>query len=286
MNDENTGKTGTTQVDLGDDLLDQSTASIKAPVSGEASFHDLEDQMQSARIMVNEGMLEEAKHVLRRLLLADPRNVMVQQMLHQIHDLELKQIFGDEPQRKKPVFGKKKESSEHQFDRIDSTEILRELDRDLDLNVLDGQLSLFEEQKAIEEFAQKLDRDLSAGQVGLQDRMDIGIAFMEMGLHDLASRVFKTAVTLSSDKESLLSFTGLLAYSLILAGRPYDATLNIQPVLRDTEIKREEKLELFYLMGRAHEYMKQPHFAVQWYQHVRDIDPRYRDIEDRLRDRL
>jgi tetratricopeptide (TPR) repeat protein len=108
----------------------------------------------------------------------------------------------------------------------------------------------------------------------------MGIAFLEMGLYDLAARQFRPAL---SSPEHEVTANGLLAYALILAGRPFEATLCIEPVLGDSEVPREEKVDFLYLMGRAQERLGKPELARQWYERAREIEPSYRDAEERIR---
>ena len=57
----------------------------------------------------------------------------------------------------------------------------------------------------------------------------------------------------------------------------------MQPVLLDHDIPDVAKTEIFYLMGRASEQQDKLALARGWYRKVLEIDPKYRDAEDRLR---
>jgi tetratricopeptide (TPR) repeat protein len=299
-----------THVDLGDDLLEKTAiiafskepevvpkpdnvqqgvleSSIDQPTS-------VEDALHSAKILVNEGFLEDAKKVLRKILVKDSGNALARKHLEEIHQLELKQIFGDTESRR--PYRKKVEINPP---TQDAEEVMRQLDEDLNLGVFSvkslgasdpmataDQLSLFQDPRLIAEFCDRLEKDLIHADP--QDWIDLGVAFLEMDLFAIAARLFSGAgkkIDLSDLNQNSLrmSVNCLLALTLILAGRPYEAISKIQPLLGDLSVPSEQKVELFYLMGRTYESMKRPTMAFQFYQKVMEIDPHYRDVDLRIR---
>ncbi len=250
-----------TRVDLGEDLLEPTRVTgVGSPLL--PSVGDFE----SARILLNEGLTEEAKKILRNLLIVKPKDVGARELLHEIQEAELKQIFGESRDRK-PRGGTGSEQE------VDAEELIRNLDRDLELgDSLGERMSLFQEGREMAKFAEKLDQDLAG--ISSRDRIDIGIAFLEMGLYGIAAKQFKAASTVS-----------LLAYALILDGKSFEAILNLQPELRDAEAAPESsaKVELVYLMGRAYEALGQSDLASQWYKRTHEIEPFYRDVTERLK---
>ncbi len=293
-----------TRIDLGDDLLER-TAMLQrepTPVAPKAEGLDphpdppvpeepppltqdqIPDQLESARILSGEGMTEDAKRLLRKIILVDPSSVAARKMLDQIHETELRQIFGDtDPGPRRPL-GKRTEKVQE----IRAELVMQELDRDLKLGVFEG-LSLFKEPGALAELASVLDREYEGARP--VDRLDIGIAFLEMEVFDIAIRQFRVAVRdLASNPDAatvdlMVSATSLLAYSLIQGGKAFEATIELQGLLRDSELMPERKLELIYLMGRAHEALSKPELARQWYEQAAEIDPGYRDLYEKLRRR-
>jgi tetratricopeptide (TPR) repeat protein len=281
-----------TSVDLGEDLLtgllqppgmppleeDEQTGTLA--IIG--SDTDLEDQYQSAVILLNEGLVEDAKRVLHKILITDIRHVPARKKLEEIHDLELKQLFGES----EPTLRIKRQRLP-KATIVDSDEVLRELNQDLALGIhQEGErdasialgMSLFGTREAMLRFGERIEKLYP--NMNARDRIDMGIAFLEMGLHDLAVRLFR-AVT--RQQEQHLEATGLLAYALILAGQGFEATLCMEPLLANTEIKPADKIHLMYLMGRAHEQLGKNGVALNWYDQVRAVDRYYRDTEDRVR---
>jgi hypothetical protein len=291
------GEDGGTRVDLGDDLLER-TAMLpmpgavvepSAPRGGElvpdgpVSLGQIEDLLESARILAGEGLLEDAKKVLRKILLADPGRLTARQMLEEIHETELKQIFGESELPRRRLGGRDEAAA------LEATAeaVLRGLDRDLKLGMLDERPSLFRDDAAMDAFGARMDREHAS--LPPSERMDLGIAFLEMGLPALAARHFKaaeSALSLGREAEAtaeLLVATGLLAYAYICDGRGFEASLALQPLLNDVEIARERKVDLMYMMGRAFELLDKPATARSWYAQAAEIEPHYRDVDDRLR---
>ncbi|HTL12445.1 MAG TPA: hypothetical protein VL588_08165 [Bdellovibrionota bacterium] len=294
-----------TRVDLGEDLLAEETAilrRVRPPASAPEGVlrgdsepkapppFDPSDAMESAQILLREGLLEEAKKTLRRVLLHDAGNVSARRLLADIHEQELKQIFSEhQPSRLQRRMGRVRDP----LQGVDPSAVLRRLDHDLRLGFReeseDGAAvsakGLFADYKALERFATKLDTDLK--DLGPRDRMDVGIAFLEMGIPEVAVRQFEAVITMcrkATDPEPgmELSAACLTAGAYLSHGKPYEAMQAVERYLRDTEIGEGDKIHLLYLMGRALEAAQRPHEAREWYARVAEIDPAYRDVRERL----
>ncbi len=305
-----------TRIDLGDDLLDR-TAMLPMPgaappaqpspppaateEAGEAGAsapevepepveervplpstpEEFEDQLQTARILVGENLVEEAKKVLRRILIADSSHFQARKMLDEVHELELKQIFGEES----PQSRYRRTSPREAPAVADAERVMRTLDTDLGLGVFEdagtsapAELSLFSDKKALEAFDRKVG-GIMAGSTP-PDHIDLGIAFFEMGLYDLAATRFRSA---ARDPDYQASGRSLEAYALIAGGRPFEAVMVLEPLIGDAEVPQDAKLDAFYLMGRAFELLDKPGVALGWYERVRMTNPTYRDLTDRIR---
>jgi len=278
-----------TRVDLGDDLLREPVKEPQRNQNRDSSGIGAADLLQNARILMNEGFTDDAKKVLRQILIADSGHVSARNLLDQIHEVELKQIFREEESRR--TFRPKAEQS---VTAVDSEVLIRQLDQDLGLGVFSDsrpsvsadQLTLFEDPKSLDSFILKIEKDFSNSD--LQDWIDLSVAFLEMELYTVAARLLVSTSRVlekaeSDDPESRFSIHCLLAFALILADRPIEAAFRIQPLLIYSYMKVEHKTELFYLMGRTYECMKKMELAVQYYRQVVQLDSHYRDIERRLR---
>ena len=281
---------GSTRVDLGEDLIEKTAVLTisredRSETSKPLDLSQVDDQLQSARILMGEGILEEAKRILRRILIADALSLDARKMLDEIQGIELKQILGetDNPRRR---FGSREPETEVE---LSAETVLCDLDHDLNLRMAENLPSLFRDRAAMEKFGIRMDEDFASASA--EDRVDLGIAFLEMGLHDLAVRHFGAAVqrlaregsVACGDPGPLISATGLLAYAYILANRPFEGAMVMQTLLADAELPHDRKLDLLYLMGRAQEAMSNLSVACDWYRQVVELEPRYRDVDERLK---
>jgi hypothetical protein len=311
--EESSGGLDGTRVDLGEDLIEK-TAFLtgfnkpepvapvvpshqpEAPTAGISPVNFVvpesglpEDLLESAKILVAEGLATDAKKLLHHLLIRDPGNVAAQKALEELQEKELAQIFGEGEVRRS--YQKKDRLPEE----VNVEAVIRSLDQDLDLGLFSlfeddaasspGRLSLFRDEKLLADFGARVEKDLAGSAV--RDWIDLGIGFLEMEIYSIAARLFTGAIRrvdpVSSDaKELMISGVSLLGLSYILMDLPHQAISNIQPVLRDSEIKFEDKIELYYLMGRSYEILKKNDLVRGFYEQVREIDASYRDVAYRL----
>lgn len=268
---------GNTRIDLGEDLLDKTAVSIEVPhplltPTSSVSTTDFE----SARILLNEGMAEEAKKILRKLLITNPSYVAAKDLLAEIHEQELKEIFSGASSARKN-YAKVIPDSTPPSDTNPDT-VIQSLDADHQLGILPA---LLRSDDTMNELITSVDAQLP--RMEPHDHIDLGVGFMEMTLYPLAHRQFDLARQAATSPDDLLSATTLLAYSYILASKPFDAISCLQSLLNDPEVAIEDKIELFYLMGRSNELIRKSETARTWYEHAAQIDPYYRDIQERLR---
>ena len=271
-----------TVVDLGDDLLLDSTRVLGAPppasmmpppppsasARSSSAFHQnagesISDQIESAKILQQEGLFEDAKKILRKILLAEPNRWEVKDLLEEIQKTEIKQLLSDSG-----YAPKKRRSTDIVLDTnvVTTENMIQRLELDLKLNP----------SAATDEIV------LNFQGVGdnARDCLDLGTAFLEMGLFKLARKVLEKAC--ESDQERIVSLS-LIAQCWIAERKPYEATHLLEPVLAEAETSREEKLDLIYWMARAFEQMQHDDLAVQWYEEVVELDADYRDSGERLK---
>jgi tetratricopeptide (TPR) repeat protein len=261
-----------TKIDLGEDLLEEKTVVISSlPQEPEAQndLRALEASVQNARILLSEGFPEEAKKILRQILLQNKNNVEAQKLLEEIHHSELKQIFSvAEPSTRKNYT-----ADRHAYDEsilnVDAEELLKSLDEEFDLDLDSQKAPVF------------ITQELEASAPAPSDRIDLAISFIEMELYSHANQLLKTV--LRTENSSTLTAVYLLGQSYLLSGQYFEVISVLQPHINDTEILKEDKIEFFYLMGRANQALHRSTEAFGWFNLVESIDPSYRDNAERLR---
>ncbi|MEK6578419.1 MAG: hypothetical protein AABZ55_04265, partial [Bdellovibrionota bacterium] len=277
-----------TRVDLGEDLLDGPTrtgvsgATHSEPTHSPLKIHEIDDQLHSARILIQENLYDEAKKVLRKVAIQYPESRMARHLLAEIQELELKILLTEDSSSRK-----RRRLDEPLMELLgDPKDRISKLDSDLKLGISNDSIhadatALIEDLGGVdsyEKFAKAIEEQFAGGSV--RERLDIAIAFHEMGLKKLAARLLKPVLHAFSDSagkvdELKLGALALFASSLIDIGNPFDATLELQPIIQDTEVPIEKKLELFYLMGRASELIGKSKEAELWFEQAAKIDPYY-----------
>jgi tetratricopeptide (TPR) repeat protein len=277
--DDTTGQS--TQIDLGEDLL---TSTITAPTSIQPTdallSGTIDEQLQNARILVNEGLLEEAKRVLRNIILSDPHCIPARKRLEEIHELELKQIFGESVEPK-GVMNAKIERARF-FEEIDSEKVLRALDDDLDLKMFGDpkdeiQRLVFGSSAEMDQFSVRLERKMSG--TTARDRLDLGIGFLEMSFYELAIRQFRVA---AREPGLEVAAAALIAQAQLFSDQAFEAVLGLESALRNSELEPEHRIHFLYLSALAHEKLSKMDVARSRFAQVLEIDPYYRDSAERL----
>lgn len=240
-----------TQVDLGEDLLQQQL-----------------DEFEKALSFFRENMLEDAKKIARKLVRQDPHHFKAQDLLEKIQVQEFEHILRSDS------IGKKQESEQPEI-------IISFLERDLhiDLQKPAHQLipDLFKNYAAYHQYRDAIVRQVQ----DLDPRFgfDLGVAFLEMGLLHVAQGIFEFLV---KKEKWILPASYLLAYTLILNGKSIEATLLVEPIVRDYDVAIEVKIDFLYLMGFAFEKLEDSKKAKDFYKRVFLINPKYRDVAEKV----
>jgi tetratricopeptide (TPR) repeat protein len=120
-----------------------------------------------------------------------------------------------------------------------------------------------------------------AKQIDLADsatHYDLGIAYMEMGLHGEAIDEFKLCLT---DPTRLCTAHTMIALSYVAKGDMEPGIEHFRSALtsRPTE---DEEIGLWFEMGNAHELLGKNMEALVWYEKVEERNPNFRDVALRI----
>ncbi len=225
------------------------------------------DDVESAKILVQEGLLDEAKRLLHRVLITHPSYSRASKLLKEIQKTELDQILN-----RSRGYGSERKKLEHP-DRV-----LKKLEADLGIS-LEG---------AADGLDPKKENWIHGVSLDFRERFDLAIAFYEMGCYRDADREAAEAlrqyrVENSSLDETGVSIVALRAETLIRLEEAFEAKLFLMSILNEPEISHELKLPLYYLAARSEEMTGGYAEAKAWLQKVMDIDPLFRDANFRIR---
>jgi tetratricopeptide (TPR) repeat protein len=285
-----------TRVDLGDDLLETRTVSRdgrapsardprKDPSAAErempssdppAAPESIDELLLNAKILMSEGLLEDAKKTLRRVLRLEPTSLSARDRLEEIQKIEIKRLLGqDDGSTGGGGFVRAKKKSEPLLE--DGESVAAALERDLGPSP-GSEEHFFADEAERAAFHANLER--LCADATAQDRIDLGIAFLEMELYDVAIRMFRAA---AADEPSARRARALLATAYVANGNGFEAMIEIEALVADQAAPPEEKVDYGYLAGRAQEALGNFGAASRWYRAVLQIEPGYRDAEGRLR---
>jgi tetratricopeptide (TPR) repeat protein len=230
------------------------------------------DDLESAKILIQENLLDEAKRTLFRLIAhhGDPAsfvNLRAREMLQSIETIEMKNIhsWSGIRERRKP--------------RVeDADRLIEKLERDLQFTIEEDPSSAV----VAEQWA-AVDAMLT-----VRDLLDLAVGYFEMGCYPDAIRELKKAEKKIRIEESFLgelgvSIVALHAQSLIELGQAFDARIYLEPILLEPDLPHEQKIILYYTMGLAEQALENKNTAKAWFQKVKSTEPGFRDVDLRIR---
>lgn len=120
--------------------------------------------------------------------------------------------------------------------------------------------------------AKQVDKDDSA------THHDLGIAYMEMGLHAEAIDEFKLCL---NDPTRTCTAHTMIGMSYVSKG-DMEAGIDHLKLALTSNPNREEELGLCFEIGNAHELLGKNMEALVWYEKVEEKDPSFRDVAQRI----
>lgn len=270
---EDTGRPKTesdpTRADLGDDLLETKSVSRSAPVGADGGIEEL---LVNSKILIGEGFLDDAKSTLRKVLRIDPKNLTARDRLAEIQKTEIRRLLGQEENPRSSFLQSKKK-----MDEVENPyAVLSSLEREVGTNPT-ASSEFFKSSEDLNVFLNGLEG--LCGGATAQDRIDLGIGFLEMELYDVAVRQFQVALR---DPENEVKARGLLATALVAQGEYFNAMIELELLVADQSIPAEGKTNFGYLAALAQEGLGNFEAAVRWFRAVLLIDPEYRDSKERM----
>ena len=226
------------------------------------------DELESAKILIQEDLLEEAKKTLFRLLTKIQHQTAeygrAKEMLLQIEEMELEKII-NQPTRLKSL-------------KIDDvTKVIEQLDGDLRLDAFSNEVDVNSEMWSVQR--------IEEGTV--QEHLDLGVAFFEMGcfydaIRELTKAEKKIRIESTFLGEKGVSVVALLAQARLRAGHAFQAKLYLEPILLEDDIHHEQKIILYYTMGLVEQALGENMAAKGWFQKVQAEDPLFKDVQQRI----
>jgi hypothetical protein len=229
-----------TRVDLGEDLV-SAAPSLATPKSTHQApplrSLSVSEELESVRILLSEGLLEDARRTLFRILRLDPANSLARRFLEEIRDLEVKALLHSGGKTRATLTQVPRSS------RVESTAVLERLDADWRLGMQPDP----RDRQSCEKWLRK---NIAAG-AGTRELLDWAGALILMEQPELAAELLERQARASLDPQ----LRALLAQAHLLAGKPQEVRMICEAGLRDPGIAPEIRNELNYLRARALELL-------------------------------
>lgn len=222
-----------------------------------------EEELANANIFFNEQLYDDAKKICRKILIRNPAQalqVQVRALLEEIQKKEIQDLLTTGP---------------HTLGREEAQDLTLIRDRlEQDFRIKDSRNT---PAMAANIDLQDVRKQLAT--LDARDMKDWGVAFLEMGAYSAAKIVFHELGL--HDGEEMHS-TYLLALTLIGSGDFVGATILLEPYVGDFSLPEVHKTDFLYLMGLAFERLGEPVKAREYYRRVHNVNPRYRDVAERI----
>jgi tetratricopeptide (TPR) repeat protein len=108
---------------------------------------------------------------------------------------------------------------------------------------------------------------------------DLGIAYMEMGLHAEAIEEFK--LCLGAAEKQCIAHT-MIGLSYVAKGEMQNGITHFKQALANPQHSPDEELDLWFEIGNAYELLGQAPDALVWYRKVQDRNPHFRNVDARI----
>jgi tetratricopeptide (TPR) repeat protein len=215
---------------------------------------ELEGEIEEARFLFEQGLLEEAREALLKALEGFPGEPRAEELLAKVEQ-RLNGTTGSHP------------PAEH-------VEELKDVLEEIPLSQSSGRVELNE---ILNQFRKSVSETVSPGDA--RTHFDLGCAYRDMGLYNDAVNEFNLAMT---NEEIELKALNMIAVCH-LENKEYDKAINtFKKALYYDEITPEQTLDFLYEIGLAYEVLGDPDEALYYLRKVGKKHPGYRDIDVHL----
>jgi len=117
------------------------------------------------------------------------------------------------------------------------------------------------------------------GSMAAEERYQLGVSYMEMGLYEEALEEFEHTLEHKVLGQKTREW---MARCLLELERPREIVLLLQTRLDAETYPRKSMVELYYVLGQAYEMLKAWDLALDAFTKVYQLDGEFRDVQARL----
>lgn len=242
----------------------------------------LERELAEARLLLAQGMNEDASRVLEWILSHHPEHPEALSLAQSL-DASTQQGFDDWTENLE-VPEEHAESSAESGIRDIGQELAQELASELGL---DSSLNLTPAPEPVtpvsvgdvlSEVRQRIHAEIS--EADSQTHYDLGIAYREMGLYEEAIQEFQTALQARGNPRVIDCLT-MMGVCLLDLERPQDALEVLGQTLKTPGLTLEASKEAHYHIGRSHQLLGNLRKALDHFTRVYRADREFRDVREK-----
>jgi tetratricopeptide (TPR) repeat protein len=259
-----------------------------SPTPGElVESQTVAEELQEAQFYLDQGMLQEARNSLQRILRDDPEHSAAKQHLAEIErGADRPKWEADRPKREEhpKAAGKKRsvfrveEAKASQEEYVDfAGELSEALSEDEDAS-LPSDLEP-EVKQLLHELQRGIRDQLDAADY--ETHYDLAIAFKDLGLYDRAIGELRLA---ANDAAYQVRCASLLGLCYLVKGEPERAVEELLKGVAATEAGTEERWGILYDLATAYEALGNGKKALETLLAIQSEMPKFRDIRVRVRD--
>ncbi|MFO0676794.1 MAG: tetratricopeptide repeat protein [Polyangiaceae bacterium] len=257
------------------DLVDRKPAPPPASVRGPA-VADLEEALEEAEFFLSRGLYDDARAIVHEQLARAPNHPLLLERLTEIDSLEAAASETGEGTGTTKRRSMRPEDPDFDIDAqlgaIDGLEVMAP---EAPIREADAQVDV---EEVFAKFKEGVAKQISVDDG--QSHYDLGLAYKEMGLLDDAIHEFNVA---SRDVKRTCICQSMIGMIQNERGNYTEAIAAFLAGL-DADIKTpDQELALWFEVGAGYESKKQTKDAIQYFRKVKERDPSYRDVEERLR---
>ncbi len=132
-------------------------------------------------------------------------------------------------------------------------------------------------EEVLSEFRRRMKEQM--GSMAPEERYQLGVSYMEMGLHEEALDEFEHTL---EHKVLGARTREWMARCLLELSRPREIVLLLQTRLDAETYPHKSMVELYYVLGQAYEQLKAWDLALDAYTKVYQLDSEFRDVQEKL----
>lgn len=221
------------------------------------------DALEEAGFYMAQGEYEEARQTLDDALEATPDHPSLLEKLFELEDLIAQSSAGDDDQSF--AMAEKLAQSGHGTGAAASAGPGAQAGDGTDVESVISQFK-----KGVEKQVDKSDT---------ATHYDLGIAYMEMGLHAEAIEAFTLCL---SDPDKLCTVHAMIGTSHVSKGDMEPAIVHFKKALEVPTVSEAEEVDLWFEIGNASELLGKLTDALVYYEKVEERNPSFRDVAERI----